>query len=1298
MVLDAPVRYQARSKAKIRITSAVDSDEVGIIEKNEFITVTHTKDVNGQLRLRFPRGWTSYKSAKGYNLMLMENEEKSHYKQVPGNEIDIRKEMDPASEVVGQLQKLCIFEALEVKEPEDKNDGKFTYTSLRYVKMFNGWVSTHVVTDKMVGGVKKGIVETEVLAVEGLHDRRFGHLRHLFAGIKWLVMLLARLVMALLWPFVPPVLSAKVQQAAGLSKEKNADDALDALTLGEKVGAAALIAPTLLNWLVLAEAYWLGTVELVESDGVSHTIPRSHTGNFELIFFAASATCITTVCAHAWLTMGAIARRHTLGQAGAIAGEGGLSAQMRDKLDEMEEKELMQAAITAGVTQGQLNAKTEGHEKFDDYQTQLIELVKETSSSGSYAVRLQRAAVEAGKLSAAEWAHVALVGFDFFFAAYVFTELDMTICYEMTCGQEEFDNYLVGQALIGILPGAITAFLVRHVLAPARAAVLRTQRTDSVVFAGNALRGSMVVLMVQVLVLARCVRSLLCFPILHACQHCTLIGVMLPRFAAFAVEYPVIGLLPAVVPSLTIFYQFNGSLDVILYLLSACVLYFAARGQGLLHDKLFTELDMTTTHVVALLFWLLATFGAVLSLAVMWAEWGDPDPEWEKANFDFAVVCAVQVCCTSVGLLGITGVLWKDIIQAKIRATLGMGDATRAKELHTVVKDGDAEALRQHLQAHGDNAGLQLAGVGLSPATPLQRAACLGRAEIAKILLLQGNKFVKKEVVDAKAPCGFTALHFCCLFGRAEIARALIEAGANTELTNDRGQTAWDVVLAQSQSEGRDAVAKVLRHDVDLANRPEVEKTFHDDLELDFARLIFASVILFENWKFLAEGGFGKVYLIRDVLPPVCIGARQFSKFVVKVAKTGAKGASDDLKQEVQSLAKLTHVNIVSILGFVHGPVPGEKTEAFPFGTPEAFAWMMCLEYCESDLEKMLHGTDQELSADYTPELRTDLICDIIRGVAYLHSQAKVHCDLKPENILLAKSESKAAAAWTAKVADFGAQVGDAEPSSDSAKTGATGGSVKANKWLGTYLWMAPEATGLNAQKGNPHGRISQEPTEPTFGATDVFSLSLIVWEMVTRKLPHEGLSLTLGRVWVSQSGQENRSVDPRLFPKQPAGGGKWAEDFRGVPIAYYNGNRPTVPDDCPTLLGKLMEACWAAKQEDRPSSAYLQRLVDEIDPERWLKAPDAPASDGQPASYTEFLTKLGLQDKKDDLAEYLEDGNELRDLMQMDKQDLDDDILNDDDLGLDDETKGSFRAAAVELKQRSSDRANGISSTNRCR
>ena len=1154
---------------------------------------------------------------------------------------------------------------------------------------------------------------------------------------------------------------ATLSAADGEESDARRGGCCSGLSLGEKVGAAVLITPTLLNWLVLAvEASWLGgTVELADGDGVSHTVLRIHTRNFEYIFLNASVTCIATVFAHVWLTMGAIARRHTLGNADeTFAGEGGLSARMRGKLKDMEEKELMQAAKTAGVTQGQLDAKTEGHEKFGDYRTELIVLVKETSSSGSYAVRLQRAEVEAGKLSGAERAHLALVGFDFFFAAFVVF-------------RAAFDHDRMFQVVLGILPGAVTALLVRYVLAPARAAVLRTQRMDSVVFAGDALRGSMAVLMVQVLVLARCVRSLLRFSILYACQ-CILIGMLLPRFAAFAVDCHVDLLIgdcdesnnttccrgaesgckdiPAgdgdcdidsdcagslvcgessceqtsgmydsfddccvegtegrlseyQLPgqslrnsTVTVYeghapllYQSNGSLAVIYYLLVACVLFFAARGQGLLHDKLFTELDMTWTHVVALLFWFLATFGAVLSLAVMWAEWGDV-----AAIQPFEIAAHV---CTGVGLIGMVGVLWKDTIQGVLG--LGHDDTKRATRLHTAVKDGNAEALQHHLQAHGDDAGLQLVGDGLSSATPLQRAACLGRAEIVNILLPKGNKFVKKEVVDAKAPCGFTALHFCCLFGRAKIAQALIKAGANTELTNDRGQTAWDVALAQPpQSEGRDAVAQVLRRDVDLANRPEVEKTFRDDLELDFARLIFASVILFENWEFLAEGAFGKVYLICNVFPPVCIGARQFSKFVVKVAKTGAKGASDDLKQEVQSLAKLTHVNIVSILGFVHGPAPGES----------GATWMMCLEYCESDLNKMLHGKEKklhvdhtaedkakitssnkeltELQADYTPELRTDLICDIIRGVAYLHSQGKVHCDLKPENILLARTsvlpakDASKAARWTAKVADFGAQVGGAEPSSVSAKMGATGGSVKVDKWLGTYLWMAPEATGLNAEKGFEHGHISQEPAEPTFGATDVFSLSLMVWEMVTRELPHEGLSLgDFSEVWVSNSGKEDRRVTKG---NEPAGG-TWTKDFRHVAKSYYNGNRPTVPGDCPTLLAKLMVAGWAAKQGDRPSSAYLQRLVDEIDPERWwLKPPDAPAGDGQPASYTVFLTKLGLQDKVKALADCgLDEGLELKQLTEHDDQELDDDILNDEDLDLDDETKESFRAAVAELK-----------------
>ena len=113
--------------------------------------------------------------------------------------------------------------------------------------------------------------------------------------------------------------------------------------------------------------------------------------------------------------------------------------------------------------------------------------------------------------------------------------------------------------------------------------------------------------------------------------------------------------------------QFFGSLIVAIYLLVGCFLYHAARGQGLLHDRLFSELDMDPKHVVALCFWLLATFGTVLALAVMWAEWDLGS--WEF--WDFGVIWTIYVSAT-LGLLGMLAVLWK----GALLSALGIGDAS----------------------------------------------------------------------------------------------------------------------------------------------------------------------------------------------------------------------------------------------------------------------------------------------------------------------------------------------------------------------------------------------------------------------------------------------------------------------------------------------------------------------------------------------------------------------------------------------------------------------------------------------
>ena len=119
---------------------------------------------------------------------------------------------------------------------------------------------------------------------------------------------------------------------------------------------------------------------------------------------------------------------------------------------------------------------------------------------------------------------------------------------------------------------------------------------------------------------------------------------------------------------------------------------------------------------------------------------------------------------------------------------------------------------------------------------------------------------------------------------------------------------------------------------------------------------------------------------------------------------------------------------------------------------------------------------------------------------------------------------------------------------------------------------------------------------------------------------------------------------------------------------------------DCPTVLSELMVMCWEDKQQDRPSSELMQKQYAEVDEEtvktKWLEAPKFHMQ----MAYDEFLEKLSLTDRKDDLADYLADPNELTELAQMDAADLEEDILN--DLGFDEETKKQFQAAVAELKK----------------
>ena len=97
--------------------------------------------------------------------------------------------------------------------------------------------------------------------------------------------------------------------------------------------------------------------------------------------------------------------------------------------------------------------------------------------------------------------------------------------------------------------------------------------------------------------------------------------------------------------------------------------------------------------------------------------------------------------------------------------------------------------------------------------------------------------------------------------------------------------------------------------------------------------------------------------------------------------------------------------------------------------------------------------------------------------------------------------------------------------------------------------------------------------------------------------------------------------------------------------------------------------------QADRPVFADTVRVMS--------SSIDLLESEPEPETltYDGWVAALGLHDKLDILAGCgLDEGLELKQLAQMDASDLHDDILEDEDLGLDDETKDRFRAVVEVL------------------
>jgi GAF domain-containing protein/predicted Ser/Thr protein kinase len=197
----------------------------------------------------------------------------------------------------------------------------------------------------------------------------------------------------------------------------------------------------------------------------------------------------------------------------------------------------------------------------------------------------------------------------------------------------------------------------------------------------------------------------------------------------------------------------------------------------------------------------------------------------------------------------------------------------------------------------------------------------------------------------------------------------------------------------------------------------------------------------------IGRGGMGAVYRARD------LGLdRDVAVKVVRGELVASPEARDRFRREAQLAARLQHPAIVTV---------------FDYGTlPDGAAYLV-MEYVRGeDLRSRLS------KGPLPPAEAIDLLAAIAEGVEAAHRESVLHRDLKPENVLLP-------ARGGPKVLDFG--VAKAMPLAGMDATLTASGTI-----VGTPAYMAPE----------------QIRGERVDARTDIFSLAVMCYEMLTGRLP----------------------------------------------------------------------------------------------------------------------------------------------------------------------------------------------------
>lgn len=202
----------------------------------------------------------------------------------------------------------------------------------------------------------------------------------------------------------------------------------------------------------------------------------------------------------------------------------------------------------------------------------------------------------------------------------------------------------------------------------------------------------------------------------------------------------------------------------------------------------------------------------------------------------------------------------------------------------------------------------------------------------------------------------------------------------------------------------------------------------------------------------IGSGGMAVVYKAQDTALGRIVAIKMLHESL-----TSDEGFLHRFQHEAHAVANLTHPNIVTVHDI------GQDGNRH----------YMVMEYVEGRTLKHMIREQTGLGRFMPVGRALDLIIQICNGIGYAHRAELVHCDVKPQNVLVTHDDR-------VKVADFGiarAISQSSVPSSDEV-------------W-GTPHYFAPE----------------QALGEPATPASDVYAIGVILFEMLTGRLPFEGES-----------------------------------------------------------------------------------------------------------------------------------------------------------------------------------------------